>query len=221
MDSWNPATILYVVDKRQEFHFKSLFSIARRWGYDKIALEHISFGSVLDVDKKPLKAREGDAVYLEDLLDEIRRTGHVCRAGERRPGTGRRRNHHGTGRHGKDRSGRRLRSGEVRRSLPESHVGLCLLVGQDADDRRQFGDVHAVRLRSEPGHFAEGPCRSAFAAPASTAADPRPSDGTRLGRAADSFERNSQRSGQLSSARHLCVSLGSVRTAASTTIARC
>jgi arginyl-tRNA synthetase len=70
MDTWKPDAILYVVDKRQEFHFKSLFRIARQWGYDKVALEHISFGSVLGADKKPLKAREGEAVYLEDLLDE-------------------------------------------------------------------------------------------------------------------------------------------------------
>jgi arginyl-tRNA synthetase len=70
MMNWRPDVILYVVDFRQSFHFKSLFSIARRWGFDKVDLEHISFGSVLGADKKPLKAREGDAIYLEDLLDE-------------------------------------------------------------------------------------------------------------------------------------------------------
>jgi arginyl-tRNA synthetase len=69
-DTWNPDAILYVVDKRQEFHFKSMFNVARRWGYDQVVLEHVSFGSVLGADKKPLKAREGDAVYLDDLLNE-------------------------------------------------------------------------------------------------------------------------------------------------------
>ncbi len=70
VETWHPDAILYVVDSRQAFHFKSLFNIARRWGYGKTALEHISFGSIHGADKKPLKAREGEAVYLEDLLDE-------------------------------------------------------------------------------------------------------------------------------------------------------
>ena len=70
IDSWHPNAILYVVDSRQAFHFKSLFRIARQWGYDKVALEHISFGSVLGPDKKPLKTREGELISLESLLDE-------------------------------------------------------------------------------------------------------------------------------------------------------
>src|SRR5262249_36168927 len=51
-------------------HFQQLFAIARRWGYDKIELEHISFGSVLGPDGKPIKTREGGAVELSQLLDE-------------------------------------------------------------------------------------------------------------------------------------------------------
>jgi arginyl-tRNA synthetase len=62
--------MLYVVDARQAFHFKTLFATARRWGYTKVALEHISFGSVLGADRKPIKTREGGAVELEALLDE-------------------------------------------------------------------------------------------------------------------------------------------------------
>src|SRR5262249_49612268 len=41
MDTWHPEAILYVVDFRQALHFKTLFAAARRWGYDKVALEHI------------------------------------------------------------------------------------------------------------------------------------------------------------------------------------
>jgi arginyl-tRNA synthetase len=70
MEHWHPDAILYVVDARQTLHFKNLFAAARRWGYDRVELEHISFGSVLGPDRKPLKTREGTAAALEMLLDE-------------------------------------------------------------------------------------------------------------------------------------------------------
>jgi arginyl-tRNA synthetase len=67
---WHPDAILYVVDFRQARHFKNLFDAARRWGYDRVALEHISFGSVLGENGKPLSTREGEAIELENLLKE-------------------------------------------------------------------------------------------------------------------------------------------------------
>jgi arginyl-tRNA synthetase len=70
VETWHPDTILYVVDFRQGLHFKNLFDAARRWGYDKVTLEHVSFGSVLGPDRKPIKTREGGAVELSELLDE-------------------------------------------------------------------------------------------------------------------------------------------------------
>jgi arginyl-tRNA synthetase len=73
---WNPDAMLYVVDFRQSLHFRNLFAAARRWGFDKVTLEHISFGSVLGDDGKPLKTREGEPVELGDLLDEaVRQAG--------------------------------------------------------------------------------------------------------------------------------------------------
>jgi arginyl-tRNA synthetase len=72
VDNWAPDAILYVVDCRQALHFRNLFQIARRWGYERLELEHISFGSVLDPKtKKPIKTREGSpAATLAGLLDE-------------------------------------------------------------------------------------------------------------------------------------------------------
>jgi arginyl-tRNA synthetase len=70
MEEWHPDAVLYVVDSRQALHFRNLFDAARRWGYGKVALEHVSFGSVLGPDRKPLKTREGTAAALEALLDE-------------------------------------------------------------------------------------------------------------------------------------------------------
>jgi arginyl-tRNA synthetase len=75
---WNPDEILYVVDFRQGLHFQNLFAIARRWGYDRVRLEHVSFGSVLGEDRKPLKTREGGVIELKTLLDEaVDRAGQV------------------------------------------------------------------------------------------------------------------------------------------------
>ncbi|HMB05958.1 MAG TPA: arginine--tRNA ligase, partial [Isosphaeraceae bacterium] len=69
-ETWHPDQVLYVVDHRQGDHFKQLFAVARRWGYDRIDLEHVAFGTILGQDRKPFKTREGDVVGLESLLDE-------------------------------------------------------------------------------------------------------------------------------------------------------
>ena len=71
--AWRPGTprqILYVVDHRQGDHFKQLFAVARKWGYDQVDLEHVAFGTILGADRRPFKTREGDVVGLESLLDE-------------------------------------------------------------------------------------------------------------------------------------------------------
>lgn len=70
IQQWKPDAILYVVDFRQSLHFTNLFAAARRWGYDQVTLEHVSFGSVLGPDRKPIKTREGGAIELGALLDE-------------------------------------------------------------------------------------------------------------------------------------------------------
>lgn len=81
IDTWHPQSILYVVDARQALHFQNLFEAAKRWGYDQVALEHVSFGSVLGEDRKPLKTRDGGAVELSALLDEaVQRAADVYEA---------------------------------------------------------------------------------------------------------------------------------------------
>ncbi len=66
---WKADRSLYVVDKRQEDHFRQLFAVADLLGI-KTKLEHISFGTVLGEDGKPLKTRDGTPVTLASLLDE-------------------------------------------------------------------------------------------------------------------------------------------------------
>jgi len=70
VDTWNADESLYVVDSRQADHFKQLFAVARKWGYNRIELEHVAFGSILGKDRRPFKTRAGDVVGLESLLDE-------------------------------------------------------------------------------------------------------------------------------------------------------
>jgi arginyl-tRNA synthetase len=61
---------VYVVDGRQQMHFRQLFAAAKRWGYEDMKLEHVWFGTILGPDKKPMKTKEGDNVKLKALLDE-------------------------------------------------------------------------------------------------------------------------------------------------------
>jgi arginyl-tRNA synthetase len=78
VQTWNPEEILYVVGLPQALHFKNLFAVARRWGYDRVRLEHIGFGSVLGADRKLFRTREGGTIELTALLDEaVERAGQV------------------------------------------------------------------------------------------------------------------------------------------------
>ncbi len=68
--NWQPDEVLYVVDHRQSDHFKQLFAVARRWGYDRTDFQHVAFGTILGTDRRPFKTRAGDVIGLESLLDE-------------------------------------------------------------------------------------------------------------------------------------------------------
>jgi arginyl-tRNA synthetase len=69
-DHFHADRVLYVVDGRQQMHFRQLFDAARRWGYEKMEFEHIWFGAILGPDKKPFKSREGEPIKFRSLLDE-------------------------------------------------------------------------------------------------------------------------------------------------------
>ena len=75
MEQFAPGAMLYVVDFRQALHFKTFFAQARRWGYQEVELNHVSFGSVLGEDRKPFAARKGGAAELETLINEAARMG--------------------------------------------------------------------------------------------------------------------------------------------------
>jgi arginyl-tRNA synthetase len=74
-----PDRILYVVDKRQELHFKQVFGTAEKsemissgsdQGWPVTALEHIGFGTVNGADGKPYKTRDGGVMRLRDFVQQ-------------------------------------------------------------------------------------------------------------------------------------------------------
>jgi arginyl-tRNA synthetase len=62
-------TLWYVVGAPQTLHFKQIFEIARREGFEADS-RHIPFGNVLGEDRKLMKTRSGENVPLRQLLEE-------------------------------------------------------------------------------------------------------------------------------------------------------
>jgi arginyl-tRNA synthetase len=67
--------MLYVVGSPQALHFRTIYAQARRWGYEKVAFQHIQFGSMLDKDRKMFATRKGGVIELMALLDEAAKLG--------------------------------------------------------------------------------------------------------------------------------------------------
>lgn len=70
VNEWHADELWYVVDFRQGGHFQQLFDVAKRLGYEQSKLVHVSFGTILGKDGKPLKTRAGDLPQLADVLDD-------------------------------------------------------------------------------------------------------------------------------------------------------
>ncbi|MEL6602421.1 MAG: arginine--tRNA ligase [Cyanobacteria bacterium J06614_10] len=64
--------MVYSTDAGQSNHFAQIFQVARRAGWvpDEVVLSYAPFGLVLGEDGKRLKSRSGEAVPLQELLDE-------------------------------------------------------------------------------------------------------------------------------------------------------
>ncbi len=71
LQEFHPSHIIYVVDARQELHFRQLFAIVRAMGYaHDVELVHVPFGVITTPDGQPLSTKKGNMVYLEALLDD-------------------------------------------------------------------------------------------------------------------------------------------------------
>ena len=73
-DELKADEVIYVVDSRQSDHFEQLFLTVAKYyaakGWKAPALQHVSFGTVLGENGKPIKTKEGGSVKLKDLMQE-------------------------------------------------------------------------------------------------------------------------------------------------------
>ena len=72
-ESWPYDKLIYVVASEQQYHFKVLFEVLRRLGFDWAKdLHHLSYGLV-NLPSGRMKTREGTVVDADDLIDELAR----------------------------------------------------------------------------------------------------------------------------------------------------
>ena len=71
---YNPNSILYLTDNRQNLHFTQVFRVAEKMGLtvDGMKLEHIGFGTMNGKDGKPYKTRDGQVMKLSTLINEVK-----------------------------------------------------------------------------------------------------------------------------------------------------
>lgn len=70
METYKPEKIFYVVGNEQTLHFKQLFQVLDKMGYDwSKDLQHVPFGMMLKEGKK-MSTRKGKVVLLANVLDE-------------------------------------------------------------------------------------------------------------------------------------------------------
>lgn len=74
VQDYNPAEIIYVVDKRQDLHFKQVFRCAKKTHIapEDMKFDFIGFGTMNGKDGKPFKTREGGVMKLQDLIALIK-----------------------------------------------------------------------------------------------------------------------------------------------------
>jgi arginyl-tRNA synthetase len=71
-NDWPFDRLVYVVGSEQQYHFKVLFSILRKLGFDWAKdLYHLSYGMV-NLPEGKMKSREGTVVDADDLIDKLR-----------------------------------------------------------------------------------------------------------------------------------------------------
>lgn len=68
---FQPETILYVTDERQQRHFKQFFTVCEKLG-ETVSLQHVWFG-LMRLPEGTFSTRQGNVIKLEVLLDEAER----------------------------------------------------------------------------------------------------------------------------------------------------
>lgn len=69
---YDPALVLYVVGEEQSLHFRQMIKAIELMGYPDLAQHcvHVSFGYILRPDGGHFSMREGQVLFLTDLVDE-------------------------------------------------------------------------------------------------------------------------------------------------------
>ena len=71
--NFNPDEMWYVVDGRQSLHFEQVFRVCKKSNLTKeTVLEHNKFGTINGKDGKPFKTRNGEALKLDDLINDVK-----------------------------------------------------------------------------------------------------------------------------------------------------
>jgi arginyl-tRNA synthetase len=72
-ERWHPHKILYLVGSEQQFHFRQVFALAKKLGYDKPDYQHIWWGLIDQVNddgtRSKMSSRKG-VVLLDELLNK-------------------------------------------------------------------------------------------------------------------------------------------------------
>ncbi|QHQ61795.1 arginine--tRNA ligase [Anaerocolumna sedimenticola] len=70
---FDPDAITYIVDKRQELYFETVFRCAKKTKLleEKVKLTFLGFGTMNGKDGKPFKTRDGGVMRLENLIQNI------------------------------------------------------------------------------------------------------------------------------------------------------
>jgi len=68
-NTWNPDRVVYVVDTRQQLHFRQVFASARKMGFE-LHYEHVWFGMLKFPGGAVASTRAGATANLADVLDE-------------------------------------------------------------------------------------------------------------------------------------------------------
>jgi arginyl-tRNA synthetase len=72
IDTYNFDKCIYVVGNEQKLHFKQIFSVLSKMGYEEYAkkCEHISFGLILDETGEKIGSRKGNIITLKEIFNE-------------------------------------------------------------------------------------------------------------------------------------------------------
>lgn len=71
INDWHPQKMIYVVGQEQDYQFRALFAVLKRFGMAKdVELKHLSYHWVF-LPEGRMKSREGKVVEADDLLDEL------------------------------------------------------------------------------------------------------------------------------------------------------